>query len=72
MPETRYIEHYDQQGKLIKKEPYTVTDEELALEQEARELEQLAATLDDSWTAAQTQAAVKKLIRRLASKGILP
>ena len=71
MPETRYTEIY-KNGKLVDKEPYQVSDEQLADEAEAREIQQIKDTLEQTWTTAQAAAILKKLIRRLLKKGILP
>jgi len=69
--ETRYTEVY-KDGKMIKQEPYEVSDEQLADEAEAAEIEQIKDTLDSITTAAQAITILKKLIRRLVKKGILP
>ena len=71
MAETRYVDVF-KDGKLIKQEPYEVSDAELAEETEAGEIEQIKDTLNSITTAAQAIAVLKKLIIRLANKGILP
>ena len=71
MSETRYTEVY-KDGKLIKQEPYQVSDEELAEEAEVSEIEQIKDTLEQDWDSKKTIAVLKKLIRRLVNKGILP
>lgn len=71
MTETRYVQVY-KDGKLIKQEPYEVSDAELADEAEANEIEQIKNTLDSITTLAQAIAVLKKLINRLVKKGILP
>ena len=43
MPEQRYIETYDGQGNLIDKEPYEVSDEELAREADEARLREILA-----------------------------
>lgn len=65
MPETRYTEVYEQgTGKLLRKEPYEVSDEQLAEENEAKEIEQIMNSLSDS-------DPLKKVIKRLMKKGLL-
>ena len=71
MPETRYVDVY-KAGKLVAREPYEVSDEQLAEEAEANEIEQIKNTLDSITTAAQAITVLKKLIKRLVKKGILP
>ena len=69
--ETRYIEVY-QDGELIAKEPYEVSDEQLQDEQEQRDIAAIKDKLEQPWTASEAQAILKKLINRLIKKGILP
>jgi len=71
MTETRYVDVF-KDGKLIKQEPYEVSDAELAEEAEAGEIEQIKDTLDSITTAAQAITVLKKLVKRLVKKGILP
>lgn len=71
MPETRYTEVY-KDGKLIAQEPYEVSDAELADEAEAAEIEQIKDALEQSWDGTKTTTVLKKLIKRLVKKGILP
>lgn len=71
MPETRFIEHY-KNSLLVSKEPYEVSDEQLADEKEAQEIEKLKDMLSQIWTASQTQDILKKLLVRLYKKGIIP
>jgi len=71
MAETRYVDVF-KDGKLIAQEPYEVSDEELAEEAEAGEIEQIKDTLDSITTAAQAITVLKKLVKRLVKKGILP
>jgi len=75
MPEIRYIRVYKQgtyPPELLEEEPYEVSDEELAEEQEVEQVKQIEAILDKDWTAAQSQEILKKLIKRLLKKGVLP
>jgi len=71
MPEIRYVKVYEN-GILVAEEPYEVSDEQLAEEQEAEQIRQIEAILDKDWTAAQSQEILKKLIKRLLKKGLLP
>ena len=48
MPETRYIETYEQgTGKLLSKTPYVVSDEELAEEARRERMANILDELDD-------------------------
>jgi len=71
MSETRYTEVY-KGGKLVDTEPYEVSDEQLADEAEAKDIDQIAKALEQSWDNKKTTAVLKKLIKRLGKKGILP
>ena len=66
MPETRYIDTYDDQGNLISHEPYVVSDHKL--NQEAindQHVELLAAYNNwDSLTPPEQVAVIKKLLFR--------
>lgn len=47
MPETRYIETYEQgTGKLISRKPYEVSDEELVEEQKSQRMANILDELD--------------------------
>lgn len=62
MPETRYIEEYDNQGNVINRIPYEVSDEELLREGVEKEVAELSALPD----AELTTAKLKKLVKALA------
>ncbi len=73
MPETRVeTTYYDEHGNKIGKEMKEVSDEELADEAEAREVEKIKAVLDSGWTNADAIRYLKLLIRRLLKKGVIP
>lgn len=62
MPETRYIEEYDNHGNVIKAIPCEVSDEELLREGAEKEVAKLSALPD----AELTTAKLKKLVKALA------
>lgn len=62
MPETRYIEEYGNQGNVINRIPYEVSDEELLREGVEKEVAELSALPD----AELTTAKLKKLVKALA------
>ena len=72
MPETRFIEEYDNQGNMINKIPYEVSDEQLADEAEERELAKAGQLIDQITNLAQAKAFLKRLYSRLLKKGYLP
>ena len=72
MPETRYIEEYDNQGNMINKIPYEVSDEQLTDEAEERELAKAGQLIDQITNLAQTKRFLKRLCSRLLKKGYLP
>ena len=72
MPETRYIEEYDNQGNMINKIPYEVSDEQLADEAEERELAKAGQLIDQITNLAQAKTFLKRLCSRLLKKGYLP
>ena len=72
MPETRYIEEYDNQGNMINKIPYEVSDEQLADEAEERELAKAGQLIDQITNLAQAKAFLKRLCSMLLKKGYLP
>ena len=72
MPETRYIEEYDNQGNIINKIPYEVSDEQLTDEAEERELAKAGQLIDQITNLAQAKAFLKRLYSRLLKKGYLP
>lgn len=48
MPKIRYIETYEQgTGKLLRKEPYEVSDEELVEEEKTKRMANILNELDD-------------------------
>lgn len=71
MPETRYIEEY-KDGKLIKKIPYEVSDEQLAEEAEERALAKADGLIDAIDTLDKAKVFLKRLCKRLIRKGVLP
>ena len=72
MPETRYIEEYDNQGNMINRIPYEVSDEQLADEAEERELAKAGQLIDQITNLAQAKTFLKRLCSRLLKKGYLP
>ena len=71
-PETRYIETYDNQGNLIDKEPYQVSDDELADEVEARAMARADELIDGIDSMATARVFLKRLVKRQIRKGVLP
>ena len=71
MPETRYIEEY-KDGKLINKIPYTVSDEEIAEEQEKDAMDRAEDMINAISTLADSKVFLKKLCKRLFKSGALP
>ena len=72
MPETRFIEEYDNQGNVINRIPYEVSDEQLADEAEERELAKAGQLIDQITNLAQAKTFLKRLCSRLLKKGYLP
>lgn len=76
MPETRYIDTYDNQGNVISHEPYTVSDEQLLLEQLSKETNEshvLVLRAIDNWgslTLAQKDALLKFLAKFYIVAGV--
>jgi 5-methylthioribose kinase len=62
MPETRYVEIYDNQGNVINTEPYEVSDAELGMER----AEKAVAELSDLADTELTTSKLKKLVKALA------
>lgn len=62
MPETRYIEEYDNQGNVINTIPYEVSDEELKREGAEKAVAELSVLPD----AELTTTKLKKLVKALA------
>lgn len=63
MPETRYIEEYNNQGNIINNIPYEVSDEELAREQAEEDLAELFSMADDQVTVPKIGTFLKALAR---------
>jgi len=64
MPETRYIEEYDNQGNIINKIPYEVSDEELEREQTERDIDELFSLADEDIKPPQIGRFLKAIARR--------
>lgn len=63
MPETRYIEEYDNQGNIINKIPYGVSDEELEREKAEETISELSALADEDLKPPQVGKFLKALAR---------
>jgi len=63
MPETRYIEEYDNQGNIINKIPYGVSDEELEREKAEETISELSALADEDLRPPQVGKFLKALAR---------
>ena len=63
MPETRYIEEYDNQGNIINKIPYEVSDEELEREKAEETVSELSALADEDLRPPQVGKFLKALAR---------
>lgn len=63
MPETRYIEEYDNQGNIINKIPYEVSDEELEREAAEEAISELSALADEDLKPPQIGKFLKALAR---------
>jgi len=63
MPETRYIEEYDNQGNIINKIPYEVSDEELEREKAEEAISELSALADEDLKPPQVGKFLKALAR---------
>lgn len=63
MPETRYIEEYDNQGNIINKIPYEVSDEELEREKAEETISELSALADEDLKPPQVGRFLKALAR---------
>jgi len=62
MPETRYVETY-QDGKLVGREPYEVSDDELERESAEQVIRELSARADNEVTMLEIARFVKALAR---------
>jgi len=63
MPETRYIEEYDNQGNIINRIPYEVSDEEVEREKAEETISELSALADDDLKPPQVGRFLKALAR---------
>ena len=63
MPEIRYIETYDNQGKVIDRAPYEVSDEEVEREQAEETISELSALADEDLKPPQVGRFLKALAR---------
>ena len=63
MPETRYIEEYDNQGNVINTIPYEVSDEELEREQAEETISELSVLADEDLKPPQVGRFLKALAR---------
>ena len=63
MPETRYIEEYDNQGNIINQIPYEVSDEELEREQAEEDIAELFFLADNQVTVPKIGKFLKALVR---------
>lgn len=63
MPETRYIEEYDNQGNIINRIPYEVSDEEVEREKAEETISELSALADDDLKTPQVGRFLKALAR---------
>ncbi len=71
MPETRYIHEYTD-GVLTAEIPYEVSDERIADEVEAAAMAKADTLIDSIDTLAKARIFLKRLCKRLISKGVLP
>ena len=63
MPETRYIDEYDNQGNIINKIPYEVSDEELEREKAEETISELSALTDEDLKPLQVGRFLKALAK---------
>ncbi len=63
MPEIRYVEEYDNQGNVINKIPYEVSDEEVGRERAEQVVSELSTLPDAELTTTQLKKLVKALAR---------
>ena len=71
MPETRYSEQY-QDGKLVARIPYEVSDEQLAEEKEQDTFAKADSLIDGITSLADAKVFLKRLTNRLIKRGALP
>ena len=71
MAEIRYVEVFED-GKLIDSEPYEVSDEQLADEQEKQVMEKADVLIDSIENLADAKRFLKRLVARLIKNGGLP
>ncbi len=63
MPETRYVEIYDNKGALIAREPYEASDTELEMERAEEAVSELSDLADTELTTSKLKKLVKALAR---------
>lgn len=63
MSETRYVEEYDNQGNVINRIPYEVSDEELERERAEKVVTELSTLSDAELTTSQLRKLVKALAK---------
>lgn len=68
MPKTRYIEEYDNQGRLVNSVPYEVSDEEVASEQEKATCEVYLAQSPDVITQPEIWYLLRAFAKQLGYK----
>ena len=68
MPETRYIDEYDNDGNLINHIAYDVSDEQLTAEAELATIESYLAHSPPNITAPQIWATIRYIAKRVGLK----
>jgi len=63
MPEIRYREVYDNEGNIIAREPYEVSDEQLRIEELLRKKEEILKKPTADWTLEDVKTLVELLVR---------
>ena len=63
MPETRYVEEYDNNGNIINRIPYEVSDEQLAQEEAEKTIAELSALADGDLKVPQVGKFLKALAK---------
>ena len=65
MPETRYVEVYEQgTGKLLRKEPYEVSDEQLEVERRLKRKDEILKKPRQNWTPDDVKDLIEFLLAR--------
>lgn len=72
MPETRYVRRFDIEGNELEPEPYEVSDEQLADEQEQALMEKAEEIIDGISNLDDAKVFLKKLCKRLFKNDALP